>query len=66
MIVIERPDLLISIALKPDPPEPAQYIEIYVEDRSAYDAYWIRLTAAEADTLADALRIAAMRGRLVE
>jgi len=64
MIVIDRSDLLIRIELKPDPPEPAQYIEVRHDYDEGYS--WFRLTAAEANILADALRVAAMRGRLVE
>lgn len=66
MIVLDRPDLSISIELKPDPPDPAQYVELGVEDHEDAVGIYCRLTAAEAITLADALRTAATRGRLVE
>ena len=64
VIVIDRPDLKIRVELKPFPPEPAQYIEIYIDN--GYEGDWINLTAAEAIMLADALLVAATRGRLVE
>jgi hypothetical protein len=61
VIVLELPSFKISIELNPDPPDSAKYIEVRHDYDKGYS--WFRLTAAEATTLADALRVAAMRGR---
>lgn len=65
MIILDRPDLSIKIELKPDPPNPAEYVELSVEDHEDTTGIYCRLTAAEAITLADALHVAAMKGRLI-